>query len=223
ASVPEPASPTPHAEPARYELRVFGARLSRVAARMRRRGRDEGVDVQHKLYLLGRRADVNLKVREGRLEVKRRVGRRGALERWAAEPAQPLPLDPDWARAALPALLGVPALPPLPEAPLSLRDLVLRVVLPLPHLDVCSVHAQRRRFALGAGVRAEHGEARVSGLRIGTAAVEGVDAEAVRRAALLVGLDPAANTSWPAALRELRFAPDGLVAETPEMPHGASA
>lgn len=213
-SVPIPASPprarASSAGAARYELRVFGPHLARLAARLRRRGRPVDATTRHELYLLGRRTDVSLKVCRGRLEAKRRVGSRGALERWAPQAPRPLPLDPDWARHALPSLLGVSALPPLGEGPLSLRDLVLQVVLPMPQLDVCSVREERQRFALGA-VRAEHGTARVMGRSIETVAVEGEDAEAVRRTALLLGMDPAVNTSWPMALRTLCVAPDGLV------------
>jgi hypothetical protein len=181
-----------------------------VRSRLRRLGVDRGRTTQRKLYLLGARPDVNLKVRDGRLEVKRLVARSGALERWQAAEKRPLPLDPDWARRALPALLGVSELPGLGEAPLSLRALVLRVVLASPRIEVVSVQERRHRFDVGPEVQAEIGEARVSGLPVETAAVEGERPGAVRRVALRLGLDPSANTSWPVALRTLGLAPDGL-------------
>lgn len=201
--------------PARFELRAFAPRLARVRTRLRRRGQLLGVESDRRLHLIGRREDVDLVIRDGRLEVRRRVERHGALERWRTEARQPLPLDAAWARRHLPELLGVPVLGRLGEEPLRLHDLVLRTILPSPDLAVTFVQERRWHFRLAGGVRGEHGEARVAGLRMETAAVEGGSPEAVRRAGLLVGLDPGVHASWVAALRVLCAVSDGPGAGRP--------
>lgn len=189
-------------EAPRYQLRAFGPRLQRVRSRMRRRGREADVETLRRLHLVGPRRGVGLVIRDGRLEVRRLVGRSHALEHWAMETAEPLPLDPDWARRHLPELLGIAELAPIGGSPLPLREIALQVVLPDPQLEIAFVQERRTRLHLG-DVRGEFADARVAGIAVETAAVEGTSAEAVRRAALLVGMDPSRNTSWPEALRAL--------------------
>ncbi len=196
----------------RFEFRAFGRGFGRIARRMRERGRLEQIGDREDLYLLSASdAEHGVKVRDGRVEVKRLLERRDGLERWAPSHAAELPVAADFVREVLAPALGL-ASPSLRREHYALADLLAELVEPEPCLAAVRVHKRRASFTLE-GIRAEHAVLEVDGEELETLALESPDPQALVRMVALFGLREYPNRSYPAALRALRGL-DARAAET---------
>ena len=184
----------------RFEYRVFAPGLGilrdRLAGEMRKREGDSGSD----LYLLGRRFDRNVKVRDDTLDLKalREIWRR--LERWEPVDKLPFPLAGAWIRGPLAENLGVESLE-APREHYSLEALVDEVVRPVVALRAVAVVKERQRFEREC-VRAEFVQLCAAGPPRESVAVEGFDAAAVRVWVERLGLGSWPNTSYVRWLRD---------------------
>jgi hypothetical protein len=144
------------------------------------------------IYLLRPgRADFNLKLRDGRLELKELVALHDGLQQWRPTAKLEFPLPS--------AELGKLDIEP-PAAPVDYPSFeALRPVLERAGLVVLPL-CKRRRLFERAGCRAETALVEAAGRRLATAAVEDVDPERVRRAAVEMGLDRLPNRAYPAVL-----------------------
>jgi hypothetical protein len=152
-------------------------------------------EATEEIYLLRPgQADYNLKLRDGRLELKELIALRDGLQQWRPMAKLEFPLQSEALRQ-----IGIePALPPAGYPDFAaLRPWLERaglIVLPL---------RKRRHLFEQAGCRAETTLIEAVDRRLLTAAVEDVDPEAVRRAAAEMGLDCLPNRAYPEVLLEL--------------------
>jgi hypothetical protein len=190
----------------RFEYRVFAPNLrilrDQLAGAMRMQQGDSGSD----LYLLGRRFDRNVKIRDDTLDLKalREISRQ--LERWEPVDKLPFPLAAAWIRGPIAEHLGVGSL----EAPLerySLDALMGEVVRPADAVGAVSVDKKRQRFE-DECVRAEFVQLRAAGKPSESVAVEGSDAAAVRAWVERLGLGSWPNTSYLRWLLDCAEGPD---------------
>ncbi len=167
-----------------------------------------GESEEKNVYLVGLGGvDVNLKIRDARLEVKRLVALDHGLEQWRPDAPARFPLSP----AALAAATGLEA-----DTELDLPGFMHRVLRPsgpatAVHVLKCRTHYE------GEGVLGETCRLVVNGAHLESVAAEGEDPRRVGAVLAALGLDAAQNTgdpntSYPRALAwltgTLRLPPD---------------
>ena len=183
----------------RYEYRIFSASLRGLEAAVRAEAALLRYRESLELYLLlPGREDLNLKIRDDRLSVKRRIARirRGSreLEQWRPEPELRFPVDPcDLVRY----LDGAPS---LPGRPLADRTAVAAAFRALAGGGaVASVFKQRFGFEID-GCPVEIVDLLVNGARLASAAVESEDPDAVVRLLDRLGVAAEENVGYARAI-----------------------
>jgi hypothetical protein len=157
--------------PARYERRIFAPDLSGIEARLRVAaplGRyREGLETY---LLLPGRSDLNLKIRDGALELKRLVRREWGLEQW--EPGFRLDLPADGVRLGE-HLAGLVDLGSWLEVPgdWDTERLLAAIAEAQPGVAAASLFKKRFGFVLD-DCLAEVAEVLINGARLMSAAVE---------------------------------------------------
>jgi exopolyphosphatase / guanosine-5'-triphosphate,3'-diphosphate pyrophosphatase len=164
----------------RWEWRTFGESFGTAEERLARLT-PERVDESDEVYLLARRSDASVKVRNGLMDVKRLVQVDDAgLEQWRPVMKAPFPLSAEEAGAVL-AELGVSVGATEPVA--TVDDLAGRS----PLLLAVEVHKRREHHRIG-GCMAELTEIRTATGSRRTIAVESEDAGLVAAAVDDLGL-----------------------------------
>lgn len=184
------------APPPRHEFRVFSEGPPPGWERLRREGAAEAPRTD--LYLLPETPrPALLKVRDldgaPALDLKRLIGRRGALELWRPDAPVPLPAPAGEVRA----LTAAAGLPPPPPGPIGVAELRA-----LPGVRAVAVAKRRRKARIGAA-SAEAAELETNGRTARTVAVEAEDPEAVEAAREALGLAALPNESYGAFLRRV--------------------
>jgi exopolyphosphatase/guanosine-5'-triphosphate,3'-diphosphate pyrophosphatase len=183
----------------RWEWRGFGDGIE-AAQRHFDNLAPNSVEESDETYLLSVGSDAPVKVRDGRLDVKRlvEVSEEG-LEQWIPIAKDPFPETASRLDGAL-AELGVDV--PLARQAYTLAELLDDVVAACPDLHAVEVHKTRRRFTLG-GSMAELTDAHVQGREVRTIAVESEDHDRVLATLRELGVRPLPNVSWPRGLKRL--------------------
>jgi exopolyphosphatase/guanosine-5'-triphosphate,3'-diphosphate pyrophosphatase len=184
----------------RWEWRTFGDKFGAAESDLDASS-PEAVEESDELYLLSAGDGDNVKVRDGRLEVKHleRVNDDG-LEQWAPVMEAGFPLPASEVASVLEAL-GVSG-PRLARATYTLDELVDEVVRPSPDLDALEIHKKRSRYTID-GCRAELTDVRTDRASTRTLAVESEEPDRVIATVRELGLDSRPNLSYPRALKEL--------------------
>ena len=184
----------------RWEWRTFAERidLPQVAAELLSPGEVQESDER---YLLSRRSDASVKVRDGLLDVKLldRVSASG-LEQWQPVLKAGFPVAVDDVGAVL-AALGFPE-PPRGRHAYELVELLAELVQPDDVARAVGVHKTRRRFT-GGGCLAELTTIRVGDDVVQSVAVESEDQAAVEALLARLGFAPRPNTCVARGLKEL--------------------
>ncbi len=166
----------------------------------------DGVVAQEETYLLSLLSPHNVKVREGRLEIKRleRVGPAG-LELWRPVLNASFPID----TARLGTVCDAWGIqPPAPGVRCnSLADLLRNVVVPHHDLRIVSLVKGRMPIAV-AGCHGERGQITLGKHRWHTVSLEDPDPARVRAALRELGLDASRNENYPRALKRILSLPD---------------
>ncbi len=193
----------------RWEWRTFGGHVGAAANRFESLV-VERVQESDELYVLSRKGDDTVKVRDGLMDVKHleRVDGDG-LEQWMPVMKASFPLSGEEVGAVLAALrVDVPA---LPRSSYPLDAFVDELVRPHPDLLAVEVHKTRRHYSL-MRCMAELTEVRAEQGVTLTVAVESEDASRVIRAVRELGLGSLPNVNVPRGLSalvgfgELRYA-----------------
>lgn len=187
----------------RYEFRIFGTCLGMAEQRLRALAPCESISESREIYLLDGDCvhEMNVKIRRGKLELKRLVDHHQGLERWLPDGQWPFPVAPDILRDTL----WPDALPYLVSArstPLSGNDL-LRLVA---HRDVSLQRANvaKRRFRFSLPVcRAEVDQLLVNGAAIESLVVESEDPQALLELQSTLRLEDCDNQCYPLALSRI--------------------
>src|SRR5215471_11754511 len=177
----------------RWEWRAFAEGFPDVEARL---GSPEKVAESDELYLLTAASDSSVKIRGGKLDVKRleRVSDEG-LEQWRPVLKADVPLTAEDARVVLEAL-GVGA-PELEGREYSVDELVEAY-----GLHAVEVHKRREHHTFE-GCMAELSEIRTDSGSRRTIAVESEDPARVLAAVRELGFEPSRNVNLPRALKTL--------------------
>jgi exopolyphosphatase/guanosine-5'-triphosphate,3'-diphosphate pyrophosphatase len=193
----------------RWEWRTFGRRIPLPAGSLK--GDPRNATPSSDTYIVSSRSTDNVKVRGGRLEMKRleRVDDNG-LELWNPVVSVPLPAD----SAELTAVWQAwGAWPPALDRPLALDDIVREVVTGAPWLRAVAV-TKRRVPLLLSECRGEFVELQVAGERWESVAIEGEAPGRVRDALRRLGLDRHENVNSPRWLARLVITPVPCVPPT---------
>jgi len=169
----------------RWEWRAFGDDLGGPGNAFAALEADR-VEDSTDLYVLSRRSDASVKVRDELLDVKRLVAvADDGLERWVPVLKAPFPLSAANVAMVL-AELGAAA-PDLARGAYTLDELLEEIVGPSAELRVTEVQKRRAHYTTG-GCMAELSEMRTAEGSTTTVAVESEDAERVRAAVRALGL-----------------------------------
>ena len=170
----------------RWEWRTFGATFGSAERDLASRAPDR-VEESDDLYLLSRRSDASVKVRDGLMDVKHllQVDASG-LEQWVPVLKATFPL----AAADVASVLATLGTPPgaLERASYTLEELIDGIVEPSPDLRAVMVRKRRERHTVD-GCMAELTEMRTGTGTTRTIAIESEDPDQVRAAVRALALD----------------------------------
>jgi exopolyphosphatase / guanosine-5'-triphosphate,3'-diphosphate pyrophosphatase len=184
----------------RWEWRTFGddfGEADRTLASLE----PERVQESDETYLLSRRSDASVKVRDGLMDVKRlqEVNEDG-LEQWRPVMKAEYPLAKDGLLEVLEALAVEP--PELVRDEYTLEQLVAEVIEPHPDLHAVGVHKQRDHYTIDGSMTELSEIATDEGSRR-TIAVELEDPAVVIATVRSLGLGDRPNTCLAKGLKEL--------------------
>jgi hypothetical protein len=201
------------ADSPRYEYRIFAPDLHEVEATVRAMAPLARYRESLETYLVTARGESSLKIRDGALELKRRIGRtrkRGSdLEQWRPEPSLGFPLDRLALRRHLEALTPTNAqAPQLDDDATASPDALIGALRALPgEPAIACVFKRRWGFSLD-DCLVELVDVLVNGARIASTAVEAEDPEAVAKLLTRLAIDGRENVGYGRALARVL----GLVA-----------
>jgi adenylate cyclase len=179
----------------RWEWRTFAPSLAQLEAKIGAVANVKPRD-SAEIYLLDSDEHLNLKVRDGVVDLKvlQQTDVNG-LELWA--PAEKLEF-PAGASDIARLLVRFRLAPPVEETE-TLGDF-LRWILGVGHFRAVNVHKSRRNFVYD-GCAAEFSEVRVNGQTLHSFCIEHADPERVSAVLRRLGLSAAANVSYPRGLK----------------------
>jgi hypothetical protein len=162
----------------RYEFRIFAPDLAVIETRIRARATLSRYRESLETYLLiPGRSDLNLKIRDGVLDLKRLLQRERGLEQWHPEFRQEFPVSVNRLSERLEGHLNL-AEPPSELGDWDAARFVHWVADPYIGVGVASLFKQRVGFELD-GCLVEIDRLLVNGARLMSAAMESPDSEAV--------------------------------------------
>lgn len=188
---------------ARFEFRMFGVELSALGEAFAVRGTANPQPLSREAYIVSRlNTESNVKIRDGRLDVKGLLGRLGVLEQWQPVLSAELPVAADVIENVVVPALGLDV-DIAKDEPFT-QSALLAWAGTLADLASVVVEKQRTLFDLGA-CEAEVTQLAIGADRLQSIAVEGPDADAVRALLEEVGLANARNESYAAYLQRRLF------------------
>jgi exopolyphosphatase / guanosine-5'-triphosphate,3'-diphosphate pyrophosphatase len=184
----------------RWEWRTFGESFGESDDRLARL-EPGGTQESDELYLLSSVADVNTKIRNLLMDIKKleQVNRDG-LEQWKPVLKGSFPLPATEVINVFNAVRVAP--PPLTRADYTLEQFVRELATPSAQLRAVEVHKKRTRYTVGSCM-AELTEVVAGARRIRTVAIESEDPVRVIAAVRELGLDGFENVNYPRGLKQL--------------------
>lgn len=187
----------------RYEFRIFGTCLGLAEQRLRSLAPCESINESREIYLLGYATGTerNIKIRDGKLELKRLIETHQGLERWqpAGQWAFPVALDTLRDTLHLDNILNQAHTLP---AMLSGSDLLRLVATAEVPLYRANVYKCRFRFSFP-DCRAEFDQLRVNDAAIESIAIESANPQAVLELQATLRLEDCENQSYPLAISRI--------------------
>jgi len=187
----------------RYEFRIFGTCLGLAEQRLRSLAPCESINESREIYLLGYATGTerNIKIRDGKLELKRLIETHQGLERWqpAGQWAFPVALDTLRDTLHLDNILNQAHTLP---AMLSGSDLLRLVATAEVPLYRANVYKCRFRFSFP-DCRAEFDQLRVNDAAIESIAIESANPQAVLELLATLRLEDGENQSYPLAISRI--------------------
>ncbi len=192
-----------HETVARYEFRVFAPRMGTTERLLRTLAPCESITEDSEVYLVecSRASALNVKIRGGRLDIKRLVSKHLGLEQWKPDGQLDLPLPVDSVRALWDGKLN-DALPARSSDAVSLDDLLRIAMEPASRLHRANVFKRRFRFSLK-HCSAEHDCLLVNGASLESIAIESEDPDAILEIQSSLRLEGFENQAYPRMLCRL--------------------
>jgi hypothetical protein len=186
----------------RFEFRIFGQDFDTIEQRIRKEAPCDSVSESREIYLLNNEdCDRNVKIREGKLEIKCLIERFNGLERWKPEGEWAFPID----LATLPdKLFPVAALERISPFPASLteKELLNHVAQGSVPLYRAQLFKRRFRFTFR-NCPVERDVVLVNGAAIESIAIESQHAEQVFAVRSALGLEQFENVAYPLAISRI--------------------
>jgi exopolyphosphatase/guanosine-5'-triphosphate,3'-diphosphate pyrophosphatase len=184
----------------RWEWRAFGAEVEPAERRLGAQAAERTED-SDEIYLLSRGSDASVKLRAGRVDVKRRLETAAdGLEQWRPVMKATFPMTAAEVQAMLAVLAA--AAPSLDRAEYTLDQLADDLLAPSAGLLPLRVHKRRVHYAFR-GCLAEASVLSITGAAVHTVAVESEDPERVRAAVRALGVEDLAVTCVARGLKAL--------------------
>jgi hypothetical protein len=187
----------------RYEFRIFGTCLDMAEQRLRALAPCESISESRDIYLLHGDGvhEMNVKIRRGKLEIKRLIDRHQGLERWRPDGQWEFPIAADILRETRWPGTWPDQLPALPSM-ISGSDLLRLVGRRDVSLQRANVAKRRFRFYLPP-CRAELDQLLVNGAAIESLALESEDPQALLGLQSSLRLEECENQCYPLALSRI--------------------
>ena len=186
----------------RFEFRVFGQGFDTIEQRIREMAPCESTSESREIYLLNNEdCDRNVKIREGRLEIKCLIERSRGLERWEPAGAWAFPIDLGAIPGKLFPVAALEQVSPFPAA-LTERELLNHIALGSIPLYRAQLFKRRFRFTLQdcpVGID----QILVNGAAIESIAIESQHAEQVLAVRSALGLEQFENVAYPLAISRI--------------------
>ena len=193
----------------RYEFRIFDADLSTFAERLRTLGNYQNQRESSEIYLAGNTVDYNCKIRDERLEIKKRLAVERGLECWQSRLKASFPLSVEILNDELCPALALADCKPLSKC-YDLAALLEELSkIKAKKIRIAQVHKRRTDYTLD-DCQAEYVKLQIGQTNLQSIAVESPDAEQVLAALPLLGLDQQYNTSYPQAIATVDGDGDGF-------------
>jgi len=186
----------------RFEFRVWGYDLESTQARLLELGTLLERRQSGEIYIVSHAEQTNVKIRDGMIDIKRLIERRGPLEQWKPVFKAAFPIERQVAVESVFPLLGIEA--PVFAADLLGEDAFIAAAERANGVMAIPVRKERSLVSIG-DCQGEASVVTVDGDEILTVAVESVDPSSVEGAIALLGIDKYPNESYPALLRRLRW------------------
>lgn len=184
----------------RYEFRTFARDFGLVAQKIRRASTCLDIRESEEIYIVTTGKDhLNLKIRDGRLQIKQLLDGRHGLERWQPTIDAAFPLSPELVRDILAPVLGLQGILPA-HSQYSPELLLAELTATRPTIRQARVFKRRFRFAID-HCPTEIDQLSVNGAAIGSVAVESEVPETLQAVIARIGLDEYENINYPRALR----------------------
>jgi hypothetical protein len=143
--------------------------------------------------------EVNPKIREGMLDVKKLRRAVNGFEQWEPHLKQEFPVSAAWLRSEFFPTLGLEA-PALPGEKFPQFDFLDQVAQLHPMIDVVDVSKTREIYDLGSAL-GETAMVTIAGVELATVAIESEDLAALEAMRSRLGLDGYENQSYPRVIR----------------------
>jgi hypothetical protein len=195
--IPTPA--TVHSMTPRYEYRVWAPDLTELEARLAKHCEPLGMRVSEETYLVVLRADLNIKIRSGILDVKQLVRTERSFQLWTPLLKEGFPLPASSARELLAHLTDSDP----PAGPGESFTIDGFLALAEEAGAVRASVAKRRHGYLQAGCILEFAEVTINGSDLHTVAVESEDLGSAIEVAAQLGIDELPNQSYQTAIRHV--------------------
>jgi len=187
----------------RYEFRCFVSPLEPPPPAAEQAMGDVAARESREIYAVSaHRTGVNLKYRNGEMDIKRLLAVDGDLQQWSPGERTGFPVAHAWLTEVLAPALGIGNALASAPAHVTAPMLFERLLRTVPGVGLADVRKSRRIFE-HAGCRAEHAVVHVNGAAVITLCVESADPGAVRTARASLGLTGYENTAYPTAIARI--------------------
>jgi hypothetical protein len=188
---------------AKYEFRVFARELGEDAELIRSFARQTKVLEGEELYLLSRSNDSsNVKIRDGRMDIKELLDRKEGLELWVRSLKTPFPLEASVLEREVYPALKIP-LPRLGRLRFTLEQYLEEILLPDKNCVTAKVCKKRMLYSYDE-CRMECAELLIDEIPYSSISVESADVKPVSRVIGLLGFLACENVNYVRALKEIK-------------------
>lgn len=189
-------------EDARFEFRCWARHFGPVGLCLDQVRSSEGIRESDEIYIVSMAGDINVKVRDDALDVKKLTQTQDDLEQWRPLSSTAFPLSVATLACEILPALGTAAPEGLSGKAHSVDRFLRDVVFPNSRLNAAAVSKRRVAFTL-TECMAEIVEVRINGAELHTLALESTDPAAVTAARRRLHMEAMENLSYPAAIRRV--------------------
>lgn len=188
----------------RYEFRVFEKELDQAEELILAHSPCNETRKSSELYVISSEtSDVNLKIREERLELKVLLERKQGLELWNPVVVEHFPVDASLLRSEIFSAFKVEA-PAAQRSEYDITSFLKEFVEPVPGLIKVQVTKERCKLIID-NCMVELTDVEIDGVALKSIAIESEDVDTVLQVRHKLKLDGYANTSYVEAIKRVKY------------------